>query len=84
MHARISADALPFALSPQSAQQSQGIQTLLEAEKEAAKIVAKARTCECLPRSWKGTREWKQSAALSEKVGMLSERCSKQGLSWAE
>jgi hypothetical protein len=31
---------------PQSAQQSQGIQTLLEAEKEAAKIVAKARTCE--------------------------------------
>lgn len=32
-------------LSIQAAQQSQGIQTLLEAEKEAAKIVQKARTC---------------------------------------
>jgi hypothetical protein len=32
----------------QAAQQSQGIQTLLEAEKEAAKIVQKARTCESL------------------------------------
>lgn len=31
--------------SMQAAQQSQGIQTLLEAEKEAAKIVQKARTC---------------------------------------
>jgi hypothetical protein len=29
----------------QSAQQSQGIQTLLEAEKEAAKIVQQARQC---------------------------------------
>ncbi|KAK0552079.1 hypothetical protein OC846_003044 [Tilletia horrida] len=36
----------PSALLPvrQAAQQSQGIQTLLEAEKEAAKIVSKART----------------------------------------
>lgn len=34
----------------QAAQQSQGIQTLLEAEKEAAKIVQKARTCKlCFP-----------------------------------
>lgn len=33
----------------QAAQQSQGIQTLLEAEKEAAKIVQKARTCKCQP-----------------------------------
>ncbi|PWN26971.1 H+-ATPase G subunit [Jaminaea rosea] len=32
-----------------AAQQSQGIQTLLEAEKEAAKIVQKARNCESLP-----------------------------------
>lgn len=29
----------------QAAQQSQGIQTLLEAEKEAAKIVQQARQC---------------------------------------
>lgn len=32
-------------VASQAAQQSQGIQTLLEAEKEAAKIVQKARTC---------------------------------------
>lgn len=37
----------PLFNHPQAAQQSQGIQTLLEAEKEAAKIVQKARTCEC-------------------------------------
>jgi Vacuolar (H+)-ATPase G subunit len=30
----------------QAAQQSQGIQTLLEAEKEAAKVVQKARECQ--------------------------------------
>ncbi len=30
----------------QAAQQSQGIQTLLEAEKEAAKVVQQARQCE--------------------------------------
>lgn len=34
-------------MSRQAANQSQGIQTLLEAEKEAAKIVQKARTCAC-------------------------------------
>lgn len=33
--------------SQQVAQKSQGIQTLLEAEKEASKIVEKARTCTC-------------------------------------
>lgn len=32
-------------ISLQAAQQSQGIQTLLEAEKEAAKIVQQARQC---------------------------------------
>lgn len=32
----------------QVAQKSQGIQTLLEAEKEASKIVEKARACTCL------------------------------------
>jgi hypothetical protein len=32
---------------PQSAQQSQNIQTLLEAEKEAAKVVQQARECTC-------------------------------------
>ena len=30
----------------QAAQQSQGIQTLLEAEKEAAKVVQQARQCQ--------------------------------------
>jgi hypothetical protein len=36
---------LPNLRRNQAAQQSQGIQTLLEAEKEAAKIVEQARLC---------------------------------------
>ena len=39
------AAAAPLTHSAQAAQQSQGIQTLLEAEKEAAKIVQQARQC---------------------------------------
>ena len=35
----------------QAAQQSQSIQTLLEAEKEAAKVVQQARQCTCTARS---------------------------------
>lgn len=47
-----SSAALPYTRLPnayrQAAQHSQGIQTLLEAEKDAAKVVQEARQCMCL------------------------------------
>lgn len=47
-----SSAALPYTRLPnahrQAAQHSQGIQTLLEAEKDAAKVVQEARQCACL------------------------------------
>jgi len=44
--------------NPAQAANSQGIQTLLEAEKEAAKVVARARQCEFMASLWMWLPSW--------------------------
>lgn len=49
------------------AQKSQGIQTLLEAEKEASKIVEQARSCTCTRLTTDRTQKLKEAQSEAEK-----------------
>jgi len=49
------------------AQKSQGIQTLLEAEKEASKIVEQARSCTCVRLTTDRSQKLKEAQSEAEK-----------------
>lgn len=67
-----------LAPTTQAAQQSQGIQTLLEAEKEAAKIVQKARTCKSLLPVRSKATPWYQYLQVAWRGDSQQRQCNDQ------
>jgi hypothetical protein len=60
----------------QAAQHSQGIQTLLEAEKDAAKVVGEARQCACLKLPLTAFTLRFSCYCISHRSSQTTERCT--------